>query len=91
MCHQNGLFELSRNSRGKSGERVGRESQKKKSGQNIDRSKYLILWCPRQESNLRTWIRNPMLYPLSYGGEMKRVIARKVSDPGKSGCFWKDD
>ena len=25
-------------------------------------------WCPRQESNLRTWIRNPMLYPLSYGG-----------------------
>lgn len=25
-------------------------------------------WCPRQESNLRTRIRNPMLYPLSYGG-----------------------
>ncbi len=24
--------------------------------------------CPRQESNLRTWLRRPMLYPLSYGG-----------------------
>ena len=22
--------------------------------------------CPRQESNLRTWLRRPMLYPLSY-------------------------
>jgi hypothetical protein len=25
-------------------------------------------WCPRQESNLRTWLRRPMLYPLSYEG-----------------------
>ena len=25
-------------------------------------------WYPQQELNLRTWIRNPMLYPLSYGG-----------------------
>jgi hypothetical protein len=24
--------------------------------------------CPRQESNLRTWLRRPMLYPLSYEG-----------------------
>jgi hypothetical protein len=24
--------------------------------------------CPRQESNLRTWFRKPLLYPLSYGG-----------------------
>ncbi len=23
---------------------------------------------PRQESNLRTWFRKPLLYPLSYGG-----------------------
>src|SRR2546426_9483813 len=25
--------------------------------------------CPRQESNLRTRFRKPLLYPLSYGGE----------------------
>ena len=25
-------------------------------------------WYPRQESNLRTWFRKPLLYPLSYGG-----------------------
>jgi hypothetical protein len=24
--------------------------------------------CPRQESNLRTRFRKPLLYPLSYGG-----------------------
>ena len=24
--------------------------------------------CPRQDSNLRTWLRRPLLYPLSYGG-----------------------
>ena len=26
-------------------------------------------WCPRQDSNLRTRLRRPALYPLSYGGE----------------------
>jgi hypothetical protein len=25
-------------------------------------------WCPRQDSNLRTRFRRPVLYPLSYGG-----------------------
>ncbi len=25
-------------------------------------------WYPRRESNLRTWFRKPLLYPLSYGG-----------------------
>ena len=25
-------------------------------------------WCPRRELNTRTRIRNPTLYPLSYGG-----------------------
>jgi CheY-like chemotaxis protein len=24
--------------------------------------------CPREDSNLRTWFRRPVLYPLSYGG-----------------------
>ena len=24
--------------------------------------------CPRQDSNLRAWLRRPLLYPLSYGG-----------------------
>ena len=27
-------------------------------------------WRPREDSNLRTGIRNPLLYPLSYGGAM---------------------
>lgn len=26
------------------------------------------LLCPRQDSNLRTRLRRPLLYPLSYGG-----------------------
>ena len=30
----------------------------------VDRS------CPRQDSNLRTWFRKPLLYPLSYGGNL---------------------
>ena len=25
-------------------------------------------WCPRRDSNPRTWLRRPVLYPLSYGG-----------------------
>jgi hypothetical protein len=25
-------------------------------------------WCPRQDSNLRTRLRRPVLYPLSYEG-----------------------
>ncbi len=28
--------------------------------------------CPRQDSNLRTRLRRPMLYPLSYGGQGRR-------------------
>ena len=28
------------------------------------------VWYPRQESNLRTWFRKPLLYPLSYGGTL---------------------
>ncbi len=27
-----------------------------------------VIWYPRQESNLGTWFRKPLLYPLSYGG-----------------------
>jgi hypothetical protein len=28
----------------------------------------MVETCPRQDSNLRTWLRRPVLYPLSYGG-----------------------
>jgi len=28
--------------------------------------------CPRQDSNLRTRLRRPLLYPLSYGGSGRR-------------------
>ena len=31
-----------------------------------------IAWCPRRDSNARTRLRRPLLYPLSYeGGEGK--------------------
>ena len=37
-------------------------------------------WCPRQESNLRTWLRRPMLYPLSYeGGAFSLPLLRERS------------
>ncbi len=26
--------------------------------------------CPQKDSNLRTWLRRPVLYPLSYGGSL---------------------
>lgn len=32
--------------------------------------------CPRQDSNLRTRLRRPLLYPLSYGG----VVAARCGD-----------
>ena len=36
-------------------------------------------WRPQQDSNLRTRLRRPMLYPLSYGGSrLKRVPARSL-------------
>gem|GEM_PF-2798441 len=34
---------------------------------NLNQKLNKIPKCPRQESNLRTWLRRPMLYPLSYG------------------------
>jgi hypothetical protein len=36
--------------------------------------------CPRQESNLRTRFRKPVLYPLSYGGSAG-VMKQNASDP----------
>jgi hypothetical protein len=33
------------------------------------------LQCPRQELNLRTWFRRPVLYPLSYG-DSAQIIAQ---------------
>lgn len=30
--------------------------------------------CPRQDSNLRTRLRRPLLYPLSYGGFVGEVL-----------------
>jgi hypothetical protein len=30
------------------------------------------IWCPRQDSNLRTRLRRAVLYPLSYGGSATR-------------------
>ena len=35
--------------------------------------------CPREESNLRTRFRKPLLYPLSYEGKRKLVHTRIVA------------
>jgi hypothetical protein len=35
---------------------------------------------PRQDSNLGTRFRKPMLYPLSYGGTGQRRLERKVRE-----------
>jgi hypothetical protein len=56
------------------GARVGSESGNKEKLQrpagvalSSGRS-FCLLWCPRQDSNLRTALRRRVLYPLSYGG-----------------------
>ena len=36
----------------------------------------MLLACPRQDSNLRSRLRRPMLYPLSYEGGERKSIAR---------------
>lgn len=45
--------------------------------------------CPRQDSNLRTRLRRPLLYPLSYGGvsAAERLLAATGRTlPAPSGC-----
>src|SRR5690242_7356167 len=32
-------------------------------------------WCPQGDSNARTRLRRPVLYPLSYGGQWSAVLA----------------
>ena len=39
-------------------------------------------WCPRQDSNLRTRLRRPMLYPLSYEGGMNCKGYRRLMATG---------
>jgi hypothetical protein len=41
--------------------------------------------CPREDSNLRTWFRKPMLYPLSYEGRDASYLATKLRD-GAPAC-----
>ena len=36
------------------------------------------VWCPRQDSNLGTRFRKPLLYPLSYGGAVLLLSASIV-------------
>ena len=40
-------------------------------------------WCPRADSNCRTRLRRPMLYPLSYGGGSCRLLGRKLRGPAR--------
>ena len=47
---------------------------------------------PRQESNLRTRVRNPLLYPLSYGGgssERVSVIVRDAFVQARSSFYYR--
>jgi hypothetical protein len=41
-------------------------------------------WRPRKDSNLRTRFRKPMLYPLSYGGQIASTQPEEYSSPGSS-------
>jgi hypothetical protein len=48
------------------------------------------LACPQKDSNLRTWLRRPVLYPLSYGGSAteqgyQSAAARVTSGRGQPG------
>ncbi len=47
-------------------------------------------WRPRQDSNLRTWLRRPLLYPLSYGGPGTGMVAggRNPSGTGTLLAAW---
>jgi hypothetical protein len=47
-------------------ERPGRAVEETHAERN--RPEHRLNRCPRQESNLRTRFRKPLLYPLSYGG-----------------------
>ena len=54
-------------------------------------------WYPRQDSNLCTRFRKPVLYPLSYGGYHRHGIASQHAaasasvDTGASGLpYWKE-
>ena len=55
-----------RSTTGNGGQRRGRKHQVK------DLLSGVFAACPRQDSNLRTRLRRPMLYPLSYEGGMTR-------------------
>jgi len=41
-----------------------------------DEGRPIEQWYPRQDSNLRHWLRRPVLYPLSYGGVLTSVSTR---------------
>jgi hypothetical protein len=44
-------------------------------------------WRPQQDSNLRTRLRRPLLYPLSYGGSDTSPLAlRGGPEPGYQGA-----
>src|SRR5215468_5432507 len=44
------------------------------------------MWCPRQDSNLRTRLRRAVLYPLSYGG----LRTMELYQPGQPGQRTRD-
>ena len=44
-------------------------------------------WYPRQDSNLRTWFRKPLLYPLSYGGAWEQDNGRRAAAPELSRSY----
>jgi hypothetical protein len=50
----------------------------------------LNVWRPQQDSNLRTRLRRPLLYPLSYGGSdaARRVLPASRSQATSSVVLW---
>ena len=40
-------------------------------------------WCPRRDSNARTRLRRPLLYPLSYEGGVVGKVAENLGTPSE--------
>src|SRR4051812_29939098 len=58
-----------------------RRTRKRAAGQDPSSA---LSWRPREDSNLRTRLRRPMLYPLSYEGGGWRIPGRKLKGRAES-------
>ena len=53
-----------------------------------EESSLVFRWRPQQDSNLRTRLRRPSLYPLSYGGWRRRQLSCPAKQPPAATDDW---